>query len=281
MLCAAGTYNELSGQMSCNACGPGTFSTASGAVLSGTCALCIPGTYGAGLASTACNACELGKYFSSSGGTTTFTIVYGQGSAAVVPGPSPCIACLGGTYARTTAASTCVQCAGGTYASSAGLTACAACDIGTYTNATGLASCLPCPANSNTSGTNSTRRGDCVCLAGYVGNLSNSAQTCISCPANSYCAGLSQQACPANTRSPALSSLQAQCRCVAGYRCTYTRNVALHVDYPSTLDYTAQAGAIQSTLAAAAGVPPGSVAWTAGQILVVAPPPAPPPSGAM
>jgi hypothetical protein len=118
-----------------------------------------------------------------------------------------------------------------------------------------------------------------VCLAGYVGNLSNSAQTCISCPANSYCAGLSQQACPANTRSPAVSSRQDQCRCVAGYRCTYTRNVALHVDYPSTLDYPGQSGAIQSTLASAAGVSPSSVTWTAGQILVIAPPPAPPPSG--
>ena len=276
--CAPGTYVELAGQAGCNACGPGTFSMASGAASSGTCTLCIPGTYGAGLASTACNACEQGKYFSSSGGTTTFTIAYGQGSAIFIPGTSPCIACAAGTFAKEVQASACAECAGGTYASSAGHTACAACDIGTYTNATGLASCLPCPANSNTSGTNSTRRGDCVCLAGYVGNLSNSAQTCISCPANSYCAGLSQQACPANTRSPALSSLQAQCRCVAGYRCTYTRNVALHVDYPSSLDYTAQAGAIQSTLAAAAGVPPGSVAWTAGRIYIIAPPPGPPPS---
>jgi hypothetical protein len=117
-----------------------------------------------------------------------------------------------------------------------------------------------------------------VCNPSYAGNLSDSAQTCGACPANSYCAGLSQQACPAHTHSPALSSLQEQCRCDAGYRCTYTRVVALHFDFPESLDFTAQSGSIQTTLAAAAGVPASSVTWRAGRILILAPPPPPPPS---
>ena len=277
-LCTPGTYNELSGQITCIPCNPGTYSTASGAVTSGNCALCSPGTYGGMVASTVCTSCALGKYFSSSGGTASFDVGFLSGSAVILQGPTPCMNCSGGTYARSVGASSCVQCLAGTYASSDGLSTCVACSIGSYANNTGLSGCLTCPANSNTAGTNSTQRGDCVCNPSYAGNLSDSAQTCSGCPANSYCAGLSQQACPAHTHSPALSSLQEQCRCDAGYRCTYTRVVALHFDFPESLDFTAQSGSIQTTLAAAAGVPASSVTWRAGRILILAPPPPPPPS---
>jgi hypothetical protein len=103
-------------------------------------------------------------------------------------------------------------------------------------------------------------RGDCVCNAGYVGNLSDTASQCVTCPANSYCAGLSQALCPLHTHSPAQSSLQAQCRCDAGYRCTYRRNVFLAIEFNlDSAGFASQAGAIKSTLAALADVPVSSV----------------------
>jgi len=220
---------------------------------------------------------------SSSGVSTTFTIDYGQGSAELIPGPSPCIACTAGTFAKEVQASACAECVGGTYASSAGVSACTACSIGTYTAGKGAQTCVACPANSNNSAPGSGTRNDCTCSFGYVRStpdFSLPTSECLPCNPNFYCSPLysTMVPCPANTRSPALSSRQDQCRCVAGYRCTYTRDASLHVDFPDSLDLPAQAGAIQSTLAAAAGVPASGVTYSAKRIYITAPPPGPPPS---
>jgi hypothetical protein len=142
---------------------------------------------------------------------------------------------------------------------------------------------VACPANSNNTALGSGTRNDCTCSFGYVRStldFSLPTSECLPCNPNFYCSPIysTMVPCPANTRSPALSSRQDQCRCVAGYRCTYTRDVSLHVDFPDSLDLPAQAGAIQSTLAAAAGVPASAVTYSSKRIIVVAPPPGPPPS---
>ena len=86
------------------------------------------------------------------------------------------------------------------------------------------------------------------------------------CPADSYCAGLSQTPCPANTRSPAQSSLPIHCRCVAGYRCSYRRDVSLNVRFNlNAAGFASQAPAIRSSLATAGDVPVSSVALVSSQ----------------
>jgi hypothetical protein len=88
-----------------------------------------------------------------------------------------------------------------------------------------------------------------------VGDLAVVFNICAACPINSYCQGLSQTTCPSNTHSPAQSSLQSQCRCNAGYKCRYGRDVQLFLRF--TLDsatFTAQQSTIRSQIATAAGV---------------------------
>jgi hypothetical protein len=193
--------------------------------------------------------------------------------------------CRAGTYATglgLTSAGQCIACAAGTYSTGVGMTlasTCQACGIGTYMDRLGGSVCTACPANSNTSASGATQRGSCVCSPSYAGNLTNPASTCTACPVNYYCAGLLQLACPSNTRSPALSSLQEQCRCVAGYRCTYTRNVTMRFNFALTqAGYLAQQASIQTQLASAASVPVSSVSsnYTVQAGLVIPPPPPPP-----
>ena len=156
----------------------------------------------------------------------------------------------------------CESCLTGTYSSSLGASApsaCASCLSGNYATQQGASICTSCPSNSGTgTSVGSTERGQCVCDPGYAGNLTNLTQTCAACPANSYCAGLSQRVCPANTRSPPLSSQVIQCRCVAGYRCTYTdrRNTTLTITFNmAQSSFISQDPSIRNTLAAVAAVP--------------------------
>jgi hypothetical protein len=95
---------------------------------------------------------------------------------------------------------------------------------------------------------------------GYSGDLSVTINFCIGCPVNSYCAGLNQFACPANTYSLPLSSLQAHCRCNAGYKCRYGRNVRLTLLFNLTATaFASQEASIRAQLAALAGVPSSNV----------------------
>lgn len=179
----------------------------------------------------------------------------------------------------------CESCVTGTYSSGSGASApsaCASCLSGTYATQQGASVCTSCPSNSGTgTSVGSTERGQCVCDPGYAGNLANLTQTCAACPANSYCAGLSQRVCPANTRSPPLSSQIIQCRCVAGYRCTYTdrRNTTLTITFNmAESSFISQDPSIRNTLAAVAAVPVSHVSLvTSRAVFSVNPAPPPPP----
>jgi len=181
---------------------------------------------------------------------------------------SPCISCLPGTFST----------ASGAPSSST----CEACQSGTYMTQEGGTICTDCPSSSTTNATGKSLRGDCVCNAGFVGDLAILSQTCSTCPADSYCAGLSQTACPTNTRSPAQSSLPVHCRCVAGFKCSYRRDVTVFtrfdMDVPS---FNAQASSIRSKLASVADVPVGNVTLVhVSQMLILNPGPAPSPGPA-
>ena len=181
---------------------------------------------------------------------------------------SPCISCLPGTFST----------ASGAPSSST----CEACQSGTYMTQEGGTICTDCPSSSTTNATGKSLRGDCVCNAGFVGDLAILSQTCSTCPADSYCAGLSQTACPTNTRSPAQSSLPVHCRCVAGFKCSYRRDVTVftrfNMDVP---DFNAQASSIRSKLASVADVPVGNVTLVhVSQMLILNPGPAPSPGPA-
>jgi len=181
---------------------------------------------------------------------------------------SPCISCLPGTFSTAsgaTSSSTCVACQSGTYMTQEG---------GTI--------CTDCPPSSTTNNTGKSQRGDCVCNAGFVGDLSVLSQTCSICPADSYCAGLSQTACPSNTRSPAQSSLPVQCRCVAGYKCTYRQDTRLQFRFNlASSQFTSQLDSIKSGIASAAEVPASSVVLESSQSALSFLPIPPPPSGDM
>jgi hypothetical protein len=171
----------------------------------------------------------------------------------IVPRPTPVVRVL----------HPCTNCLPGQFSTASGATnssTCVACALGTYATEQQATVCASCPSNSNTSTTGNTQRGGCLCNAGFVGNLTNLLQGCVACPANSYCAGLSQFACPANTRSAPQSSLQVQCRCVAGYRCRYGRDVQLVLRFSlTTAEFALQESAIRSRIASLAGVPVSGV----------------------
>ena len=248
--CLAGTYGLTSGASVasvCTSCLAGTYGLTAGANVASVCTQCLPGTYGltAGASlSSVCTSCPAG----------TYSIVTGASLS------SACTACSPGSYSATLGASvssTCLLCPAGTFSAISGApnsNACTSCGLGTFA-AQNASVCTSCPANSNTSITAAPTRGSCLCNPGFVGNLSNLEQACTICPANSYCVGLFQFACPANTYSLPQSSLQSHCRCNAGYKCRYGRNLQLILRFsvpPST--FSAQESAIRAQIASAAGV---------------------------
>lgn len=187
-------------------------------------------------------------------------------------------------------ASVCTSCGVGTFSTALGansLTTCTSCSPGSYSDMARSSACTACPVNSNVLSPGASQRGACTCNAGFVADLSVSASQCQPCPANSYCQGLSQLACPLHTHSPALSSLQAHCRCDAGYRCTYRRDAKLTItfDAMSEVNFASQANTIRAKLAVAADVPVASVTVLSYNSVLFVPavqtPAPPPPSASM
>jgi hypothetical protein len=67
--------------------------------------------------------------------------------------------------------------------------------------------------------------------------------------------------CPANTNSTAKASLQTQCRCNAGFRCSQTRDVTVTIKFSLTLaEFQTKKAAILSKVATYAGVTDSAVA---------------------
>ena len=276
-LCSAGTYSSFVGGSTCSACSPGTYSALLGAIDVSSCQSCSAGAYhtGSGAPSSgSCVLCPQGTYSSALGASTSLTCsLCAAGtfqSMLGAPGLANCLACPAGRYSTATGAptsGTCVLCAAGRFSTSSGAASnatCAACNAGTYATQMQATGCLSCPSNSFTGGAGASQRGDCLCNPGFFGNLSRSTELCSQCPANSYCAGLFRFLCPINTFSAPQSSLQSHCRCVAGYRCRYGRDIQLVMQFNlTTAAFALQEPAIRSRIAALAGVPVSSVSLRA------------------
>ncbi|MCW5920761.1 MAG: lamin tail domain-containing protein [Saprospiraceae bacterium] len=119
--CAAGFYQDQSGQTSCAACPPGKFSDVVGST---ECQNCAAGFYQDQSGQTSCLACAAGSYQNQIGQTS-------------------CLACAAGSFSNTTGSTVCTACAINTYSASSGATECASCGSGFY-SPEGSASCSMC-----------------------------------------------------------------------------------------------------------------------------------------
>ena len=236
---------------------------------------------------TSCTTCGEGETVVSACNTTSNAVCQ-KCQAGTYSQQGNCIACASGSYSSSTGASSsasCTACSAGTYSTASGAPGsdtCVACAVGTYMTEQGGTGCTACPASSTTITTGMAQRGDCICNAGFFGNLTDLSQNCTACPANSFCAGLSQTACPVHTHSPAQSSLPIQCRCDAGYKCSYRRDasVTIRFDGMDTTQFTSQSDSIKAKLASTADVPVGNVSLVYVTQILYVPPPPPPPSSA-
>lgn len=161
--------------------------------------------------------------------------------------------------------SPCTRCAAGSFSTSSGASSpstCTACAVGTYATGMQATTCKNCWAGSNTTSIGGDSLLACLCNPGFVSYI----YTCDPCPEDFYCLGGTSDPvpCPTNTYSPAQSSLQAHCRCNAGYRCRYGRDVELVMRFNLTLAaFTQQEPAIRARIASLAGVPVNDVSLQA------------------
>ncbi len=264
--CGIGSYS-LSGASICQPCQPGTASNVAGVSV---CPACLAGSFSVSLGSYTCTPCSAGSYSGTAGASLASTcqacIAGSYLTGTGLTASAACTSCTPGTYSTSSGASSssaCQLCQSGTFQTGTGMPAsgaCTACDTGTYMTQQGGTGCTGCPSNSNTTSTGTSQRGGCTCDPGFVGNLSVLSQNCSTCPANSYCVGPYQTSCPSHTHSPAQSSLPVHCRCDAGYRCSYRRDLGLNIRFNLNLaSFTSQSASIRTKLATAADVPVSNV----------------------
>ena len=132
VLCAAGKYKDVSGNMACSDCIAGKYS---------------PG----GLAS--CINCPI-LSTSPASSTAETSCVCNSGFVTVGTNPLVCEPCVPGKYSAATGSSTaatCLSCSSGTYSETPGSPACSLCPSGKYSAATGATTsttCQDCPQNT-------------------------------------------------------------------------------------------------------------------------------------
>ena len=190
-LCGTGTYASSTGMTSCQTCTTGTYQTGSGMTSITNCLSCAAGSYNPALGVSACTLC----------GSGTFSATLGASSSSV------CTSCSVGYYSTTLGANS--------------STTCLLVDKGFYSPnsppGTAPQACTGLPLNAvwTTSG---TLPGNCgwSCNPSYY-LINVLATTCTACPGNSWCTSNMNYSCPSNSYSPALSSVQTQCLCSAGY----------------------------------------------------------------
>jgi len=189
-LCAAGTFTNSAGSLSCTICGVGKYAVAG----SSFCSSCIPGTYEPNSQSPSCLNCPAGNT-SASSATSCFACA--TGSVAVSGAPSctmctagsysdvnqdACLSCGPGTYSNMSAQTTCKNCAIGYYQSGSGVSACTGCSPGQISTVVGSASCTNCAAGFSSSGSGST----CTqCTPGTNASIAGS-PSCAPCAAGTF-----------------------------------------------------------------------------------------------
>jgi hypothetical protein len=141
--------------------------------------------------------------------------------------------------------------------------ACSLCPLGHFNNVTGA--CVACSAGSFASIEGATKCFECktcaldIAIASQPCAASSANDTVVcTCKSNYYGPGTTCSPCPANTISEAgnTSSLL-NCRCVAGFVCTYTKRIeaTVHISNMTLADFTANyQDAFLAAIARAAGV---------------------------
>jgi hypothetical protein len=208
--CAVGRYSDSLGASSCTSCPAGFYAQSvnmstcqscptgsSSKIGSSACQVCFSGYYSNQSALPSCIQCPVGKYMDSLNSTACFLCSNGTfadtlnstacrdcqpGYYNTESGQAACQPCLAGSalgLARQTACSICIP---GRYASSNGSSICGSCLQGFYTPLSGAAICSKCTIHGTTLNEGAAAETDCVCDAGYYGDLKSS-KPCTECPA--------------------------------------------------------------------------------------------------
>ncbi len=158
-LCQPGTWQQYSGQTSCDQADPGYFTSQTGATSQTPCS---PGFYQPSSGSNSCIIASIGYYVSYSGALVQTAAP--PGSYVGTNGASSATLCSPGTYQSQSGQSNCFATNSGYYAPIPGSTSQTACSPGFYQNQSGQSFCLP--ASSGYYVQNSTSTTQAECLAG-------------------------------------------------------------------------------------------------------------------
>lgn len=154
--CSAGTYQPATGQTFCIDAPAGTYVDTTGA---NTATPCAAGTYQNLTGQTSCIISPAGSYVAASGATEATPCPVG--TLQVLDGQSSCDAASPGYYVAVTGAITQDACLAGTYQPQPGQSSCLTAPAGTYVDSTAATDTISCPAGM-TSPAGSTSIDACV-----------------------------------------------------------------------------------------------------------------------
>lgn len=208
--CTAGEYKDVVGDGPCEACpDPGGQMTSVDPFTSkfvhclcnpgyyrvgDVCEPCAAGTYRETASNEVCKACPAGSYCPE--GSTDHIPCPEPSTSPASSGVSTECACAAGYFnddsGLPSSPRLCKECAAGTFQTAADQPSCEECAQGKYNTLTAQISdtCVDCqavPASASTPGTGADRRGECFCVAGFAGELTDAGvETCDACAAGEY-----------------------------------------------------------------------------------------------
>ena len=210
--CAAGTYTDSIGSLTCKLCPSGTSNLNKASQNETDCLPCSPGYYSLAGA-TSCLLCPLGTY-SNTAGTQNACEVCPSGAYNNLTGQTSCQLCPNGTANNllgSYSSEACLNCLPGSFALT-GFPLCELCPTGTSSNITGASSCRLCPLGTfiSTPGTinavicprgyysDTTGAINCkACQPGFIGNISGATNilTCMPCAFGYYVSSAGSTVC--------------------------------------------------------------------------------------
>jgi hypothetical protein len=164
--CSRGQFQLEYGASSCYECTSGLFSSNVG---SSACSQCPPGLFSASTGTRQCSTCGAGRFTINFGASACDNCPAGKYS---LEGNLTCMNCPNGTFSAS-GDSTCQLCSLGRYSNdSNSKISCNPCPTGRFVNITGASNCLECRELTDTLYEASTSISDCLCQAGYFGDVS-------------------------------------------------------------------------------------------------------------
>ena len=182
-VCNAG-YSGPDGGL-CAACPKSYFKAQNG---SAACQECYPGTWDNRMASTACVLCTVGTYSTAFGAISNTTCTDCPVNTISDPASGSVLDCVcspGYTGFDGGTSYNCTPCDAGYEKQRRGNGTCSPCALGTYAAQIASLSCSQCPQFSSTVSSRSALREDCLCEAGYTGDISRNTG-CASCKAGTF-----------------------------------------------------------------------------------------------